>query len=357
MVNYADEYGSKALLLADNTLSYSNTTAGQYIKTTYENFVYEVAASGVSDQHETTAGGLKLYWRPQFIESPKSGVSTVALDIRHYSKQGFLSPVMIAGHDYTDAARAVQIDKVGGDIAAGSYVMGLRRGSNHIRRNDKDGTYVPDCGFLRCSYDIFTETAAFTASISGNTLTVTAVSSGALVAGNFVLWSGTDNGTTITAQLTGATGGAGTYSLAVRGDASASQTIISQAMTAKVKSEVLGFYIGKTGNMGWAVDRAQFSSGYSGSLYAYTFNASSQIGPIAQFNSSTGPVLNIFSNGVRSLAPLAPGLYNVGGLPAASSYTGYIAYVTNGNAGAPCLAVSNGTSWLRIALGASVSAT
>jgi hypothetical protein len=34
-----------------------------------------------------------------------------------------------------------------------------------------------------------------------------------------------------------------------------------------------------------------------------------------------------------------------------------IVWVSNGNAGAACLAVSDGTNWLRIALGAAVAAT
>lgn len=40
----------------------------------------------------------------------------------------------------------------------------------------------------------------------------------------------------------------------------------------------------------------------------------------------------------------------------AASWTGAVVYCTNGNAGIPCLAVSNGTNWLRIALGAAVAA-
>lgn len=47
----------------------------------------------------------------------------------------------------------------------------------------------------------------------------------------------------------------------------------------------------------------------------------------------------------------------VAGLPAASAHTGKIRYVANGAAGQPCLAYSNGTNWLRITLGAAVSAT
>lgn len=41
----------------------------------------------------------------------------------------------------------------------------------------------------------------------------------------------------------------------------------------------------------------------------------------------------------------------------AASWTGGVVYCTNGNAGSPCLAVSNGTNWLRIALGAAVAAS
>ena len=47
----------------------------------------------------------------------------------------------------------------------------------------------------------------------------------------------------------------------------------------------------------------------------------------------------------------------VAALPPAAANVGKLRYVANGNAGAPCLAYSNGTSWLRIALGTAVSAT
>jgi hypothetical protein len=39
----------------------------------------------------------------------------------------------------------------------------------------------------------------------------------------------------------------------------------------------------------------------------------------------------------------------------ASSWLGAVVYCSNGNTGSPCLAVSNGTSWLRVALGAAVA--
>lgn len=47
----------------------------------------------------------------------------------------------------------------------------------------------------------------------------------------------------------------------------------------------------------------------------------------------------------------------VAGLPTAASSPGKLVYCSNGANGSPCLAYSNGTSWLRVVLGAAVSAT
>jgi hypothetical protein len=47
--------------------------------------------------------------------------------------------------------------------------------------------------------------------------------------------------------------------------------------------------------------------------------------------------------------------YTVATLPSAADYTRGVVYVANGDSGSPCLAVSNGTNWLRVALGAAVS--
>lgn len=55
-----------AALLADTSLTYTTAlpgtvVAGDYVQTRAEGFAYQVAASGASDQHVTTAGGVKLY--------------------------------------------------------------------------------------------------------------------------------------------------------------------------------------------------------------------------------------------------------------------------------------------------------
>lgn len=58
-----------ATLLADTTITYTagtvnSVTTGDVVQTAAEGFSYSVAASGASDQHVTTAGGVKLYVRP-----------------------------------------------------------------------------------------------------------------------------------------------------------------------------------------------------------------------------------------------------------------------------------------------------
>jgi hypothetical protein len=49
--------------------------------------------------------------------------------------------------------------------------------------------------------------------------------------------------------------------------------------------------------------------------------------------------------------------YTVATLPSAAAHNGRLIWVSNGNAGAPCLAVSNGTAWLRIIPGTAVAAS
>lgn len=49
--------------------------------------------------------------------------------------------------------------------------------------------------------------------------------------------------------------------------------------------------------------------------------------------------------------------YTVATLPLAADNVGRIVRCSNGAAGAPCLALSNGTAWLRTLVGAAVSVT
>lgn len=78
-------------------------------------------------------------------------------------------------------------------------------------------------------------TASVTASISGTTMTVTAVGSGTLYPGCHLSGTGVTAGTQIVNQLTGTTGGVGTYTV------NKSQTVASTTITTLVKNfSVLG---------------------------------------------------------------------------------------------------------------------
>jgi hypothetical protein len=91
------------------------------------------------------------------------------------------------------------------------------------------GTVVPTAGMIvgvRSGTGQFTD-AQVTGSISGTTLTVTAVASGILAVGNILTGTGVTSGTTITALGTG-TGGTGTYTVSV------SQTVASTAIRSPI---------------------------------------------------------------------------------------------------------------------------
>ena len=49
-------------------------------------------------------------------------------------------------------------------------------------------------------------------------------------------------------------------------------------------------------------------------------------------------------------------VFTVATAPAAASCLGQVIYVSDGDTGSPCIAVSNGTNWLRIALGTAIAA-
>lgn len=62
-------FNTVSLVLSDTAMGYTggasvSVAAGDYVLTTEEGFSYKVAASGASDHHITTAGGVKLYVLP-----------------------------------------------------------------------------------------------------------------------------------------------------------------------------------------------------------------------------------------------------------------------------------------------------
>jgi hypothetical protein len=79
-------------------------------------------------------------------------------------------------------------------------------------------------------------TASFTGSISGTTLTVTAVASGTIITGQVLTGNSATSGTTISSQLTGTTGGIGTYTVSISqtrasGDFTGTYTLASTTLS------------------------------------------------------------------------------------------------------------------------------
>lgn len=105
--------------------------------------------------------------------------------------------------------------------------------------------------------------AAFTGTISGTTLTVSAISSGALAVGQTVVGNGVAQSTLITTLGTGA-GGTGTYVVGV------SQTVASESMTAAVGGVPLApnsLYVGVSGGQAQAIGQAIWSKKSPGCNY------------------------------------------------------------------------------------------
>lgn len=79
---------------------------------------------------------------------------------------------------------------------------------------------------------VVSRTASFTGSITTTTLTVSAISAGSIYPSMQITGTGVTAGTRIVEQLTGTTGGTGTYTV------SASQTVTSTAMTGDLPSKI-----------------------------------------------------------------------------------------------------------------------
>jgi len=116
-----------------------------------------------------------------------------------------------------------------GAVALGQTLKGsgITSGTKIVQFLTGAGGNVNEVGTYQLNIPGTTVAPAFTGSISGTTLNVTAITAGYLGIGSVISGTGVTSGTTITAILNGS-GGVGTYTV------SASQTVGSEAMTASV---------------------------------------------------------------------------------------------------------------------------
>ena len=125
-----------------------------------------------------------------------------------------------------------------GAVAQGQYLncQGVTSGTRIVRNLTGAGGNVNEQGTYLLNITQPTQTPVFTGSISGTTLTVTAMTSGAVNVGSVISGTGVTAGTTISALISG-TGGTGTYTV------SASQTVSSTTITGTiVPSTITAYY-------------------------------------------------------------------------------------------------------------------
>jgi hypothetical protein len=149
-----------------------------------------------------------------------------------------------------------------------------------------------------------------------------------------------------------------------------------------IQAVVSSLYMGNTTAKGCGtyglllIDNSSAVVGGSNASYRKTLGTSSSSDIVVQTGSSLSvsedpPLLGGFNipvnrwtaSGVilKSGTPMnptgiiTPESYTVGTVPSATTYAGGTIYVTNGNSGSPCLAVAQGGTWKRIALGTTIS--
>ncbi len=127
-----------------------------------------------------------------------------------------------------------------GAVAQGQYLncQGITAGTRIVRNLTGAGGNVNEQGTYLLNITQPTQTPVFTGSISGTTLTVTAMTSGAVNVGSVISGTGVTAGTTITALISG-TGGTGTYTV------SASQTVASTTITGTIVASTITAYYQK----------------------------------------------------------------------------------------------------------------
>jgi len=92
----------------------------------------------------------------------------------------------------------------------------------------------------------------------------------------------------------------------------------------------------------------------NGQIWTNSFGLRWKVNNTEYYASYVGHTHNIGEITVN--APVKLQSYTTAGLPAAAGNTGGVVYVTDGGGGGdPAVAVSNGTNWLRVTLGATIA--
>lgn len=137
-----------------------------------------------------------------------------------------------------------------GAVAQGQYLSGpgITPGTKIVQFLTGAGGNINEVGTYQLNIPQADQTPVFTGSISGTTLTVTAVTSGNIGIGSVISGTGITGGTTITGLISG-TGGVGTYTV------SASQTVASTTITGTIVATNIQAYYQKPLSIDYAYVR------------------------------------------------------------------------------------------------------
>jgi hypothetical protein len=141
-----------------------------------------------------------------------------------------------------------------GAVAQGQYLSGpgITAGTKIVQFITGAGGNINEAGTYLLNITQGTQTPVFTGSISGTTLTVTAVTSGSIGIGSVISGTGVTGGTSITGLISG-TGGVGTYTV------SASQTVASTTITGTIVATNIQAYYEKPLSIDYAYVRINTS--------------------------------------------------------------------------------------------------
>lgn len=275
-------------------------------------------------------------------------------------REGLRADILTPGPGYPDASMT---------ILGGSYISAFSAGDYYVRNNGSTTSVVgqkcyanfatglasfaatgsPPAAAAISALTIAANTLnvsavavnAFTGSIAGTVLTVSAITTGGLYAGQVLTGTGIDPNTTVLAQLTGTAGSTGTYSVSI------SQTVPSTAITGSggwltVTSMTSGvIYVGQTLSGGTNAFTAGTTvlAGGTGTGGAGTYPLS-----IAQTLASTATATG--SGGLLTVTTLTSGKLAAGDTIVTTSSTGSPFILPFGTGGTTGVGIGGGTTYV-----------
>lgn len=296
-----------------------------------------------------------LFPNGAFWDSPVLSERTM-VDIKNFQGQDGTYPAKepVIVHDYSDGRRTMQLDKVGGSAA--DYVLGLRRANNPTNRPDKAADYVAPVGYLECSYDSFDGVGgaklvnkSFYLDPNANLVWTgkngSAVTSAQFITlkpdgdGRYPFWFTATQEADLFMRFTNPSGDL----LQIRDDVGGTRTrlLVDSNQSSGLRIECLAGPLDLVAGTNITV-RSPINTAASTDL---TLTPSRDL------------LLSPVSGSTKCDTPFRLRSYSVSSAPSATTFDQHLIYVTNGDAGQPCLAVAQGGVWKRISLGAAISST